>query len=151
MDNVRQLTATIFSEYQTDPVPIDQWLKKVDGHIVYIQNKGVLMYHDRKIKSDSSDNRKSTHIWLCGVVPRYRLRGVAKTMINSMLHSECQPIISAHVNRKKFPEMVACLEHLGFKTAPLVQDKVNNGKNLEKALERFEIDTELLRARLKQK
>jgi len=146
MDDIRQLTAAIFSKYQNDPVPIDRWLRKVDGNILYIKDKGVLMYHDRELKNDNG--KKSTHIWLCGVVSQYRLQGVARAMLRSMLRNKCQPLVSAHVNRKKFPEMVACLEQLGFKTVPLVLDRSADGKHLEKALERFEIDTEVLRTRL---
>ena len=135
MDIVKELTEEIFAPYQEDPVPIDQWLQK-SGQILFSPGRGVLMFHDRTMPFQNG--KKSTHIWLCGVVSEFRNIGVARVLMRSMLSRKCQSVISAHVNRKKFPEMVACLEHLGFKSE----------SPLSKNLERFEIDTDVLRKRL---
>jgi len=144
MDMVKQLTKDIFAQYQEDPVPIDLWLKKKSGHIIIVPKCGVLMYHDRIKPSNRlyELDKQSTHIWLCGVTKDNRRRGVAKAMLRSMLAvgNKCQDSISAHINRKKFPEMVMCLEHLGFKSVGLYDPTKN--------LERFEISTLLLRKAL---
>ncbi len=119
-------------------MPIDRWLQK-SGQIIFVPDRGVLMYHDRSVPSQNG--KKSTHIWLCGVVGEYRKMGVAKALLRSMLSRPCQNVVSAHINRKKFPEMTACLERLGFKSR-IAEDIL--GKNLE----RFEIETCVLRKRL---
>jgi hypothetical protein len=148
MDVVKQLTNEIFAEYQEDPVPMDLWLKKKSGHVIFVPNRGVLMYHDRIKPSNRlyELDKKSTHIWLCGVVEESRREGIAKAMLRSMLSVsnpiKCQDTISAHINRKKFPEMVACLEHLGFKTVEPVGAKSFSEK---RTLERFEVSTITLR------
>lgn len=148
MDTVKQLTKAIFSQYQDDPVPIDTWMKKVDdAQIIIALNRGVLLYHERPIEPQhltfpqcESAQKKSIHIWLCGVLPEYRKMGVATSMLRRMLYDiknrgKNYPIISTHINRKKFPEMVICLEHLGFKSVGFVEGK---------SLERYEIETDEL-------
>lgn len=148
MDAVKQLTKAIFSQYQDDPVPIDAWLKKVDdAQIVIALNRGVLLYHERLIEPQhltfpkcESAQKKSIHIWLCGVLPEYRKIGVATCMLRRMLYDiknrgKNYPIISTHINRKKFPEMVTCIEYLGFKSVGFVEGK---------SLERYEIETDEL-------
>jgi len=165
MDAVKQLTKAIFSQYQDDPVPIDTWIRKVDdAQIIIALNRGVLLYHERLIEPQhltflgvfpgflktktltetknpcASAQNKSIHIWLCGVLPEYRKIGVATSMLRRMLYDiknrgKNHPIISTHINRKKFPEMVACLEHLGFKSVGFVEGK---------SLERYEIETDEL-------
>jgi len=141
MDNVKQLTHTIFSQYQEEPVPIDLWLRKKSGNVIFVPERGILMYYDRIMPSNRlyELDKKSTHIWLCGVIKENRKSGVTKAMLRSMLSDsahKCQNVISTHINRKKFPEMVQCLEHLGFNKVDF-----ENGKN---SLERFEIKTILL-------
>lgn len=156
MDTVKQITKAIFSQYQEDPVPIDTWIRKVDdAQIVIALNRGVLLYHERLIEPQhltfprvfletknpsESAQKKSIHIWLCGVLPEYRKMGVATSMLRRMLYDiknrgKNYPIISTHINRKKFPEMVICLEHLGFKSVGFVEGK---------SLERYEIETDEL-------
>jgi len=162
MDTVKQLTKAIFSQYQEDPVPIDTWIRKVDdAQIVIALNRGVLLYHERLIEPQhltfprvfqgfletktpletknpsESAQKKSIHIWLCGVLPEYQKMGVATSMLRRMLYDiknrgKNYPIISTHINKKKFPEMVLCLEHLGFKLVGFVEGK---------SLERYEIET----------
>lgn len=132
MITISNLTNTIFSKYQEDPVPIDQWMHKVENaQYIIVPNRGVLFYQDRELPTQRC-NEKSTHIWLCGVIENERRNGIARTMFRSMLANGCHDIISAHVNRKKFPEMIAFLEKLGFKSCGPVGDK---------NLERFEIMT----------
>jgi len=138
MDKVKQLTQKIFAQYQEEPVPVDFWLRKKSGNIIFVPERGVLMYHDRIMPSNRlyELDKKSTHIWLCGVIEEHRRSGVTKAMLRSMLSvsgPKCQNIISTHINRKKFPEMVKCLEHLGFNKVAFEPGR--------SSLERFEIQT----------
>lgn len=130
MITVANLTNAIFSKYQADPVPIDQWMNKADNaRYIVVPDRGVLFYQDRELPAHRPC-RKSTHIWLCGVMENDCRTGVARSMFRSMLANGCHDVISTHVNRKKFPEMIAFLEKLGFQSCGSVGDK---------NLERFEI------------
>lgn len=132
MLTVTNLTNEIFSKYQPELVPITQWMNKVENaRYIIVPDRGILFYQDRELPAHRP-SQKSTHIWLCGVVDIYRNQGIARAMLRSMLASGCHNVISTHVNRKKFPEMVAFLEKLGFQSCGQVGDK---------NLERFEILT----------
>jgi hypothetical protein len=130
MITVANLTNIIFSKYQEEHVPITQWINKVENaRYVIVPDRGVLFYQDRDLPAYRPSS-KSTHIWLCGVTEDSRRIGVASSMFRSMLANGCHDVISTHVNRKKFPEMVTFLEKLGFQSCGQVGDK---------NLERFEI------------
>lgn len=130
MNTVANLTNSIFSKYQAEPVPVDQWMNKAENaKCIIVPDRGVLFYQDRELPA-YRPARKSTHIWLCGVVENDRRNGVARAMFRSMLANGCHDVISTHVNRKKFPEMIAFLNKLGFEPCGSVGDK---------NLERFEI------------
>ena len=138
MYKVKALSQSIFSSYQQEPVPIDRWLKKTgNGRALFVENRGVLMYRCGDL---------TTHIWLCGVVQSCRRRGVMRAMLRSMLSDkECLDVISAHVNRAKFPEMVRFMESLGFQCIGPIPLSANGTR---KNLERFEISTSNLRSKL---
>jgi hypothetical protein len=138
MENIQQLSSEIFSEYQNEPVPIARWVVKTEntgGKILIVPDRGLLLYYERAHRE-----RSYTHIWLCGVKKECRRLNVLRTMLRTMLNDpKCKETISVHLNRKKFPEMIAALEHLGF---VWIEDIA------KKNLERFEIDTDTLRKRI---
>jgi ribosomal protein S18 acetylase RimI-like enzyme len=142
MNHIKQLTSDIFSEYQDKPVPIARWVVKTEnsgGQIVLVPDRGLLLYYTR-MHTRKCEEHAYTHIWLCGVKRECRRQGVLRSMLRSILNDpNCQETISVHLNRKKFPEMIAVLEKLGFKW---VEDIAR------KNLERFEIDADLLKKRL---
>ena len=138
MEHLKQLSLEIFSEYQDKPVPIARWVVKTEnsnGEMLFVPDRGLLLYYTR-----NHDNHNFTHIWLCGVKKECRRQGVLRTMLRSMLSDpNCQEIISVHLNRKKFPEMIKILGHYGFARV---------GDVPTKHLERFEIGAKKLKKRL---
>ena len=126
---LRELSATIFgtqledgSRFASDA----EWRSRLDeqeGVLLYcLQEDGTpcaFLFAHRKafqppISAGSITASTTTHIWLSGVLPAFRQRGLMSKLFDNLLSRRAKSALSVRTHSERFPQMVSWLSKTGW-------------------------------------
>ena len=130
MERVMAMNDLIFGKY-VKYSDVNTWNSKQNLYFEILEDIGFIAIYDRK--SENENSNVSSHIWLCGVLPKHRRKGHFKTLIKkSMQRLSLNPIVTVCTFPNKFQSMHNWISNMGFQ----IIKKYNDGKVL------FQIDFE---------